>query len=150
MMFFAVLAVTETGCARFGGPFHRWHGNDMPGAAMKRLDSKVRELNLTPVQQAKYDELRTQVKAQLLAAKEDRRQFREIARTELAKDAPDVAALNAMIKTKIERGSAALQNDLDLFAAFYAALDKEQQQKVLAGIRDRMAAHNGAWHEEVQ
>jgi hypothetical protein len=106
---------------------------------LKRLDAKVQELNLTPVQQAKYDDLRAHVKEQLLAAKEGRRQFRDVARNELAKDVPDIAALNAMMKQKIGRGSAALQNDLDLFTAFYSTLDEGQKQKVVAGVRKRMA-----------
>ncbi len=150
IMVFAVLAIAEAGCTRFGGgPFHRWCDRGMPDRMLKRMDSKAKELNLTPVQQAKYDELRTHVKEQLLAVKEDRRQFREIAHTELAKDAPDIAALNAMMKKKIEAGSVALQNDVDLFAAFYSILDKGQQQKVVAGIRKRMAARD-AWREERQ
>lgn len=149
IMVFAVMAVAETGCTRFGGPFHRWHGADMPGVMVKRLDSKVKELNLTPVQQAKYDELRARLKEQGQAARAERVAFRETVRSELQKETPDVAALNGMIKEKIGHISGALQNDLDLFAAFYASLDKEQQQKVLAGIKKRMAARD-ACREELQ
>ena len=90
-------------------------GGDMPGFVLKRLDRKVEKLNLTPEQQAKYDELRAQLKERLLAAKEDRLKFRETVRTELAKESPDVAVLNAMIKKKIEGVSGALQDGLDLF-----------------------------------
>jgi Spy/CpxP family protein refolding chaperone len=147
-MVFAVLVIAEAGCTHFG-PFHGRHDGEMACLALKRLDSRVKELNLTPVQQARYDEFRTNVKEQLLAAKEGRRQFREIARTELAKEVPDIAALNAVMKTKIERGSAALRNDLDLFTAFYATLDEGQKQKVVAGIRKRMAARD-ACREEMQ
>lgn len=150
IMVFAVLAIAETGCARFGGgPFHRWHGAAMPDRMLKRMDSKVKELNLTPVQQAKYDELRAQVKEQVLAMREDRRQFGEIARTELAKDAPDITVLNGMMKKKIERASSALQSDLDLFASFYATLDDGQKQKVAAAMKKRMAARE-ARREELQ
>ncbi len=135
---FACLAIGEAGCMGFG-PFHCWRDGDTACFMLKRLDAKVQELNLTPVQQAKYDDLRAHVKEQLLAAKEGRRQFRDVARNELAKDVPDIAALNAMMKQKIGRGSAALQNDLDLFTAFYSTLDEGQKQKVVAGVRKRMA-----------
>ncbi len=153
VMVFAVLAIAETGCTRFGpfggGPLHRWHAGDMPERMLKRMDAKVKDLNLTAVQQAKYDELRARVKEQVQAAKEDKLQFREIARTELAKDAPDIAVLNAMMKKKIERASLALQNDLDLFASFYSTLDKDQKQKVGAAMRKRMAARD-ARREDLQ
>ena len=48
----------------FGGGFHRCHGfgGDMPGFVLKRLDGKIEELNLTPAQKTKYDELRAHLK----------------------------------------------------------------------------------------
>jgi hypothetical protein len=133
----------------FGGGFHRFHGidGDMPGFLLKRLDGKIEELKLTPAQNTKYDEIRAHLKEQLVAAKEDRKKFREIVRNELAKESPDVAALNAMMKKKIEGLSGALQNDLDLFASFYSALDESQKQKVMAGIRGRMAAKDACREE---
>lgn len=153
IMVFAVLGIAEAGCSPhfgpFGGGFHRWHGfdGDMPGFVLKRLDRKIEELNLTPVQKTKYDELRAQVKEHLLAAKEDRKKFKEIVRNELAKGSPDVAALSAMMKKKIEGVSESLQNDLDLLASFYSTLDEGQKQKVIAGFRKRMAAMD-AYREE--
>jgi hypothetical protein len=133
----------------FGGGFHRFHGFDgnMPGFLLKRLDGRMGELNLTPAQNTKYDEIRAHLKEQLLAAKEVRMKFKEIVRNELAKELPDVAALNAMMKKKIEGVSGALQNDLDLFASFYSALDESQKQKVMAGIRGRMAAMDACREE---
>jgi Spy/CpxP family protein refolding chaperone len=133
----------------FGGTFHRHgpFGGDMPGLALKRLDNKIKELNLTPAQKAKYDELRAHLKEQLLAAKEDRKKFRETVRTELANESPDVAALNAMMKTKIEGVSGSLQSDLDLFASFYSTLDEGQKRKVMAGLRKRMAAMDACREE---
>ncbi len=145
IMVFATLGIAEAGCSHFGpfgGGFHRWHDGDMPSFVMKRLDAKVEKLNLTPVQKAKYDELRAHVKEQLLAAKEDRKQFREIVRSELAKESPDIAALNAMMKKKIERASQNLQGDLDMFVSFYSTLDEGQKRKVAAGIQRRMAARD--------
>ena len=133
----------------FGGGFHRCHGfdGDMPGFVLKRLDGKIEKLNLTPAQKIKHDELRAHFKEHLLAAKEDKKELREIVRNELAKESPDVAALNAMMKKKIEGVSGALQNDLDLLASFYSTLDKGQKQQVMAGIRERMAAMDACREE---
>ena len=153
IMVFAGLGIAEGGCGRHFGPngcgFHRWRGfdGDMPGFVLKRLDGKIEELNLTPAQKTKYDELRAELKEHVLAAKEDRKKFRETVRAELAKESPDVAALNAMMKKKIEGVSGSLQNDLDLFASFYSTLDKGQKQKLLAGIRERMAAMDACREE---
>ena len=133
----------------FGGGFHRCQGidGDMPGFVLKRLDGKIEKLNLTPAQKTKYDDLRAHLKEHLLAAKEDRKKLKEIVRDELAKDAPDVAALSAIMKKKIEGTSGAMQNDLDLLVSFYSTLDKDQQQQAMAGIRKRMAAMDACREE---
>ncbi len=154
VMVFAGLVIAGASCDRhfgpFGGGFHRCggFGGDLPGFVLKRLDRKIEELNMTPAQKTKYDELRAQLKEQLLAAKEDRKKFREVARNELAKESPDITALNAMMKKKIEGVSGTLQNDLDLFASFYSSLDKDQKQKVVTWIRKRMAARDACWEEK--
>jgi len=109
----------------------------MPGFVLGRLDGKVEELDLTPVQKAKYDEVRAQLKTHLLAAREDRKKFRELLRTELAKESPDVAVLSAIMKKKIQGISGTMQNDLDLLATFYSTLDDGQKQKVMSGIREK-------------
>ena len=132
-----------------GGGFHRCQGfdGDMPGFVLKRLDGKIEALNLTPAQKTKYDELRAHLKEHLLAVKGDRKKFKEIVRNELAKESPDVDALNAMMKKKIEGVSGALQNDLDLVASFYSTLDEGQKQQVMVGIRKRMAAMDACREE---
>ena len=160
IMFFAGLGIAEVFAAGdsscgprfglFGGRPHSRHifGGDMPGFMLKRLDRKVKDLNLTPDQQAKYDELRAQLKERLQAAKEDRLKFREVLRNELAKESPDTAVLTAMVKKKVEGISASVQDGIDLFADFYSTLDENQKQKVLAGIRKRMAAIDACREEK--
>ncbi len=149
----AGLGIAGAGCGPhfgpLGGGFHRFHAfdGDMPDFVLKRLDGKIKDLNLTPVQKTKYDELRGRLKERLVAMKEDRRNFRHTVRAELAKESPDIAALNALLKKKIETMSGALQNDLDLFADFYSTLDETQKQKVVAGIRQRMAARDASREE---
>jgi len=34
-----------------------------------------------------------------------------------------------------------MQDNIDLFTAFYGSLDTNQKKKVVAGIQERMAAH---------
>jgi hypothetical protein len=149
IMFFAGLGIGEAfggrmfRCGPHFGPF----GGDMHGFVLKRLDRKIKELNLTAAQQTRYDELRAQLKERLLAAKEDRKKFRETVHTELAKESPDVAVLTAMTKKKIDGVSGALQDGLDLFADFYSTLDQDQKKKVLSGIRKRMAAQDACREE---
>jgi len=125
-----------------GASFHRCHGfhGDMAGFMLKRLDKKIGELNLTPAQKAEYDKLRDHLKANLLAAKEGRKELKETARKELAKESPDMAALAAMTKKKIESFSTTMENDVDLLVSFYSVLDENQKKKVTAGISKRMAA----------
>lgn len=160
VMVFAGLGIAEAfgaggkfGCGPHFGPngcgFHRCcgFGGDMPGFVLKRLDGKIEQLNLNPAQKTKYDELRAHLKEHLLAAKKDKKKFKEIVRNELAKESPDVAALNAMTKKKIEDVSESLQNGLDLLASFYSTLDKGQRQQVMAGIRERMAAMDACREE---
>ncbi|HVN98217.1 MAG TPA: Spy/CpxP family protein refolding chaperone [Syntrophorhabdaceae bacterium] len=148
-----VAGIAVAGCGQNSGPFagwfHRFHvsDRDMSGFILKRLDRKIKELSLTPTQKTKYDEFRAQLKAQMLAAKEDRKQFKEAVRDALAKESPDVAMLTAMMKKKIESASVTLQADLDLFASFYSTLDQGQKQKVIAGIQKRIAARDACREE---
>ena len=145
---FVIMILAGLGIA--GASFHHCRGfhGDMPDFMLKRLDSKMAELNLTPAQQAEYDRLRAQLKANLLAMKEGRKELRETVRGELAKESPDVAALTAAMKKKIDALSGTLQNDLDLLASFYSTLDENQKHKVLAGISKRMAAMDGCREEK--
>jgi hypothetical protein len=118
------------------GPFSR---GDMHEFVLWKLDSKIEELKLTPIQKAKYGELRTSINGHFSAAKEERKRLREVFRAEMAKEAPDVAGLTKTMKKKIQDISGIMQSDLDLIAAFYGSLDNEQKQKVVSGIREKMA-----------
>jgi hypothetical protein len=66
---------------------------------------------------------------------------------EAAKEAPDVTGLTKTMKKKIQDVSGIMQNDLDLIAAFYRSLDNTQKQKVVSGIRERMAGRGPCGEE---
>ena len=146
-----LLLIVLSGCGHHFGPWGRgfhhgpWGGKDMSDFVLKRLDSKMEELNLTPVQKEKYNELRTNIKIHLSEAKEDRKKFKETIRAEMTKDTPDVAGLTETMKKKIQDVSGIMQADLDLIASFYGSLDNAQKQKVVSGIRERMAARSRCW-----
>ena len=145
-----VVVIVLAGLGIAGASFHHCHGfhGDMGNFMLKRLDKKIGELNLTPAQKTEYDKLRDRLKTNLLAANEGRKELKETARKELAKESPDVAALAAVMKKKIEGFSATVENDVDLFASFYSILDENQKKKVAAGISKRMAAMDAGREEK--
>jgi hypothetical protein len=143
-----------SGCGPSFGPCGRgfqhvpWGRGDMHEFVLWKLDSKVEELKLTSLQKEKYGELRTNIKGHFSAAKEERKRLREVFRAEMAKENPDVSGLTKTMKKKIQDVSGIMQSDLDLIAAFYGSLDNAQKQKVVSGIREKMAGRGP--YREVQ
>jgi len=139
-----LLLMVLVGCGLHHGPwgnglhFRSWNDKNMPDVILQRLDNKVDDLKLTSVQREKYNELRAGLKTHFSEAKEDRKKFKEVVRSEMAKETPDVAGLMETMKKKVGDMSTIIQNDLDLFAAFYGSLDSIQKQKVVKGIREKM------------
>lgn len=113
-----------------------------------KLDSKMEELKLTPLQKEKYGELRTRIEGHFSAAREERKRLREEFRSEMAKENPDVAGLTKTMKNKIQDVSGIMQTDLDLIAAFYGSLGNAQKQKVVSGIREKMAGQGPCGEEK--
>jgi hypothetical protein len=137
-----------TCCERgFHEGFHRGFRGSMvaPDLILRRLDGLADDMHLTDQQKGKYNELRTSVKTDFRAAKEDREKFREMARSELDKETPDMARLTETLKRKIQDTSGAVQKGLDLFAAFYGTLDAGQKKVVVVEIRERMAPRGHRW-----
>ena len=89
IMVLAGLGIAEA-FGNCGGPFSgfRGQGKDMAGFVLKRMDSRVEKLNLTPEQKTKYEGLKAEFRERLLAAKEERKAVREMVRTELARSRP--------------------------------------------------------------
>ena len=140
-----------SGCGPSFGPcgrgFHHgpWGKGEMAEFVLWRIDNKIEELKLTPLQKEKYNELRKNVKGHLTSAKTEREKLREVFRSEITKENPDVAALTKTMKKKIQDVSGIMQADLDLIASFYGSLDNAQKQKVISGIQERMAARSRCW-----
>lgn len=109
---------------------------------MWRMDETAKELNLTTAQKEKYDKLRTGVKSHADGAIEGHMTLKEDIRTEIAKDVPEVAAVAPKLKKAITVLSADMQDNIDLFTAFYGSLDANQKKKLMAGIKERMEEHD--------
>jgi hypothetical protein len=145
-----------SGCGPSFGPcgrgFHHgpWGKGDMTEFVLWRIDSKIEDLKLTSPQKEKYDELRKSVKGHLSSAKEEQEKLREVFRSEIAKESPDVAAVTKTMKKKVQDVSGIIQGDLDLVAAFYGSLDNAQKQKVVSAIRERVASRGRCWDREEQ
>lgn len=140
-----------SGCDPHFGPcgrgFHHgpWNRGEMAEFALWKLDNKIQDLSLTPLQKEKYGELRKSIRGHFFSAKEERERLRKAFREEIAKETPDVVSLTKTMKKKIHDVSGIMQADLDLIAAFYGTLDNAQKQKMMAGIREKMAGRGPCW-----
>jgi len=106
-----------------------------------RMDETVKDLSLNAAQKEKYDRLRTGIKSHVGAAADSHMLLREEIHAEMSKDVPEVAAVAPRLKNAITGLSADMQDNIDLFTAFYGSLDANQKKKVVAGIQERMASH---------
>jgi hypothetical protein len=140
------MAAQAWGPARWaGGGFHRcgFHpgfgdGKGMVDFIIWRMDETVKDLNLTSPQKEEYDKLRAGIKSRAAGAVEGHMVLREDIHKEMAKDVPDVAAVAPKLKNEIGAISAGMQDNIDLFTAFYGSLDNSQKKKVAASIQERM------------
>ena len=101
----------------------------------------AKELNLTAAQREKLDRLQGNIKSHMADVMNDRLGLREDIRGEMEKDVPDVAALVPKVKTAIQGMSDKMQDNIDLFAAFYDSLDNNQKKKLASRIRERIEKH---------
>ena len=143
-----LLTVLFTGCGLIGarGPcrgFHRgfhpeFHHKDVLEFILRRLDKGVEGLNLSEAQKGKYEEMKGKLETRFKEHRDDRKRWMEELQTAMKKEGPDVKVLSESLKKRIERFSGFMEGNLDLFVEFYETLDKEQKEKIMAKIRDRM------------
>lgn len=126
-------------CRGFHGGFHPgFHHKDVSEFILWRLDKRVEELNLSEAQKEKYKEIKGKLETRLKEHRDDKKRLMEELQTEMNKEDPDVKVLSESVKKRIERFSGFMEGNLDLFVEFYETLDKEQKEKIMAKIRDRM------------
>lgn len=124
----AVLSLGLAGC----------HRGDRTEHILKRMDHKVKKLDLTEAQKQKYAEIRTKVATELKQSFGTRQRVRESLRAEFGKEAPDIRSASAsMEKLILDRGQS-FSRLPGYFAEFYETLNPEQKAKVLKTIRRRL------------
>ena len=120
------------------GFHHRFHGKGFSKHILKRLDSKVEKLNLTDLQQEKYQEMRGRVEQEILGMKNNRGKFFQEIREEMDQEAPDVEKIAGLMKGKLEQMPVKIGAHLDQFVEFYNVLDEEQKAQIINKFRDKM------------
>jgi Spy/CpxP family protein refolding chaperone len=126
-------------CRGFHRGFHPgFHHKDASEFVLWRLDKGVEELNLSEAQKEKYGEMKGRLETRLKEHREDRKRFMEELQAAMNKEDPDVRGLSDSLKTRMERFSGFMEGNLDLFVEFYDLLDKEQKEKIMSAVRERM------------
>lgn len=141
-----IVLLTGFGLVAARGPcrgFHRGfhpglHDKDVLEFILWRLDKRVEELDLSEAQKGKYEEMKGKIETRLKERRDDRKRFMEELQTAMNKEDPDVKVLSESIKKRIKRFSGFMEGNLDLFIEFYENLDKEQKEKIMAAIREKM------------
>lgn len=119
----------------------RFSGRNFPERMLKRMDSKVEELDLTEGQRETYEEIRAKVKANLIQTGEDREKLFTQLREELDRENPDMNTVVEMVKNKLKDMPEHMGQALDLFLEFFNVLDEDQKAKVLEVIREKAERH---------
>ncbi|MBW2618986.1 MAG: Spy/CpxP family protein refolding chaperone [Deltaproteobacteria bacterium] len=109
-----------------------------PGCILERMDEGVEELNLTRSQRHKYEALKTELKTNLTDSRAKRREFLNRLKQEINTERPDLTAVANLIKSKMDEMSVHLGQGLDGFVEFYNVLDGDQQEKMIAHLREKI------------
>jgi len=126
-------------CRGFHRGFHPGlHNKDFLELILRRLDKRVEGLNLSEAQKGRYEQMKGKMETRLKEHRDDRKRWMEELQTAMNKEDPDVKVLSESVKKRMERFSDFMEGNLDLFVEFYDTLDKEQKDKVIATIREKM------------
>lgn len=109
-----------------------------PECAIERIDKVAAELDLNADQQAKLEALKKEMLDRITLHRSKHLRFTEEVKAQLKSDKPDMKALSAMIKTKMNEALATAGTGLDKFVEFYETLDDKQQDKILGHFREKM------------
>jgi len=130
----AVASLLLTSCT--GHP--RRHHRPDPEVMLRRLDRRVKKLELTEAQTRQYEEIRTRFKGDLLNDISRFKNTHNIIRTQLMMDDPDIQAIAEELKQRMAGSPDLRAKYLDYFVEFYHILDEDQRQKVLKHINRRL------------
>jgi len=114
---------------------------DMAEFILWKIDKKAKEMNLSPVQKAKYETFRENLKSRVTEFQAERQKMKEQFLKELGKENPDIKMLLESAKTKVNDLSGFMNKNLDLFLDFYSSLDDRQKATINDEIKERMKYH---------
>jgi Spy/CpxP family protein refolding chaperone len=123
------LGVLATSCTHHHPHFRRSTEN-----LLKRIDGRVKKLDLTDMQQVQYEQIRTRLQKDLETDMADLREFRERMSEELAGPDPDLETVAEMLKENVP----VIRNRyIDYFVEFYNILDEKQKEKIVTRMNRR-------------
>ncbi len=120
------------------GHHHGFHSDDVADFILWKMDRHVKELNLNEAQMQQYGEIKDQVKATISAAMERRREFRDLVHNEMGRENPDLNALAADVKKRLETMPEVIGENIDVFLRLYNVLNPEQKAQLIEMFRSRM------------
>jgi Spy/CpxP family protein refolding chaperone len=106
----------------------------------KGMDKEVKKLNLTQVQQEKYNDIRVRVKKDM---KDRFEQMHSEVENTLKSDNPDINALSVKIKQEISERPDMRIVFIDYFMEFYNVLNPDQQKTLLSDISKKLKDRPG-------
>ena len=139
-LFGASILFSSCGYHRFPhrGFHHRSHGKGLSEHIMKRMDKKVKKLDLSEAQQKRYEEIRRNIANDLSEMADNHRDFFRELKREIDRENPDMDAVANLVKQRIKRMPGMMEEATDYFMDFYNALDDNQKAKVIDEMRKKM------------
>lgn len=120
------------------GFYHKHHGKDFSEYVLKRMDKKVKKLELSEAQQKQYEEIRRNIEDDMNEMADNHRDlFRELKR-ELDREKPDMNAMSALMKERVKRMPSKMEESIDHFMDFYNLLDDNQKAQIIDELRKKL------------
>ncbi len=136
----AILSIIGlVGAAAFTACGHRNHfSKDRSERMIKKLDYIADRLDIEGEQRVKYQDLRGRVLVDLKAMHEQRLETMRQLKAEFEKPEPDMNALAADVKARMETGHERFVKAPDYVAEFYGLLNPEQKARVKEFVLDKL------------
>jgi Spy/CpxP family protein refolding chaperone len=132
-----IVAITLGGCERGCGA--KGHA---PDYFLKKVDREVKELNLTQAQQAKYEDIRHRLEADMNKHMDKMKQLHSEIEKNFKSEHPDVNTMAAQLKKDFTEEGDPRQKLIDYFVEFYNILDQNQQKQVDKYISKKIGSMN--------
>jgi Spy/CpxP family protein refolding chaperone len=111
---------------------------------MKKIDSEVKDLDLTAEQQTKYQGIRSRLEVDVQKHLDSMKQLHGDMEKDLKGERPDVNAMAAQLKKRFAEEGDPRQKLVDYFVEFYNILNPAQQKKLIDHIGKERRCFN--WH----